>query len=136
MFSIKVTPRFGDIDALGHVNNTVLPVWFELARRPVMQIFDPELTLDRNTFPLIMAHNDFDYTNQIFFKFDVEIKTWISKIGTKSFTVYHEAWQQDRLCAKGSCVIVYFVEGRTTPLPEDKRNLLSGHMANCPASLQ
>ena len=82
MFFRKVTPRFGDIDALGHVNNTILPVWFELARRPIMQIFDPELNIDKTNFPLIMAHTDFDFVHQIYFKHVVEIKTWILKIGT------------------------------------------------------
>ena len=135
MFNLKVSPRFGDIDILGHVNNTVFPCWFEMARKPVMQIFDPELTLERNKFPLIMAHNDFDYKSPVFFKFDVEIKTWISKIGTKSFTVYHEAWQEGHLCTKGNCVIVYIINGQTTPIPDDKRKILSEHMANCPASL-
>ncbi|WP_461247967.1 acyl-CoA thioesterase [Treponema sp. R6D11] len=130
MFSIKVTPRFGDIDALGHVNNTALPAWFELARRPIMQIFVPDLIFDKNSFPLIMAHNDFDYEKQIFFKSEVEIKTWISKIGTKSFTVYHEAWQDGQRCTKGNCVVVYFVNGQSTPLPDDIKKKLSEHMIN------
>ncbi len=126
MFNLKVNPRFGDIDALGHVNNTVFPIWFEMARKPVMQIFDPELTLEN--FPLIMAHNDFDYLSPIYFKFEVEIKTWISKIGTKSFTVYHEAWQEGKLCTKGNCVIVYIIDGQTTPLTDDIKKILSEHM--------
>jgi len=128
MFSIKVYPRFGDIDILGHVNNTVLPCWFEMGRKPIMQIFDPDLTLEKNKFPLIMAHNDFDYLSPIYFKFEVEIKTYISKIGTKSFTVYHEAWQQGKLCTKGNCVVVYIIDGQTTPLPDDIKKILSGHM--------
>jgi acyl-CoA thioester hydrolase len=96
-----------------------------------MKIFDPELTLDRKTFPLIMAHTEFDFTDQMYLKHEVEIKTWISKIGTKSFTVYHEAWQQERLCTKGNCVIVYydFNAEKTAPLPEDKIKLLSEHLA-------
>jgi acyl-CoA thioester hydrolase len=130
MFSIKVNPRFGDIDALGHVNNTVLPVWFELGRTAVIQLFDPELTLDRKTFPLIMAHTEFDFTGQMYLKYEVEIKTWISKIGTKSFTVRQDAWQQGRLCTKGSSVIVYydFIKEQTAPIPEDKKRLLSEHL--------
>lgn len=130
MFTLTVNSRFGDIDALGHVNNVVLPAWFELARTPLMKIFDPELNFDRQTFPLIMAHTDFDFLGQMYFKHEVEIKTWISRVGTKSFTVYQEAWQQDRLCVKGSCVIVYydFNTEQTAPLPEDKKKLLAEHL--------
>jgi acyl-CoA thioester hydrolase len=77
-----------------------------------------------------MAHIDFDFTDQLFLKGDIEIKTWISKIGTKSFTVSHEAWQEGRLCVKGTAVIVHydFNSQQTTPIPEDKRRLLEEHL--------
>ncbi len=130
MFSIKVRARFGDIDALGHINNTVMACWFELARNPIMQIFDPDLELNKKSFPLIMAHTDYDFVSQIYYKDEVEIKTWISKIGNKSFTVYHEAWQYGNLCAKGNAIIVHFDFNaqKTTPVPEDKRKLLEEHL--------
>ena len=130
MFIIKVRPRFGDMDILGHINNTVPVVWFELARNPFYSIFDPELKLDKKSFPLIMAHTDYDYVAQLYFQHEVEIRTWVSRIGIKSFTVYQEAWQQDRLCVKGNAVIVHYdfnIE-KTTPIPEDKKVLLAEHM--------
>ena len=130
MFSITVYPRFGDLDALRHVNNTVPSLWFESGRTPVLKIFDPELTIDKRTFPLIIAHIDYDYLGQVFLKHEVEIKTWISRIGTKSFTVSHEAWQNDRLCVKGNAVIVHydFNTETTTPIPEDKKKILAEHL--------
>jgi len=130
MFSIKVNPRFGDIDILGHVNNTVPSYWFELARTPFMKIFDPELALTKKTFPLILAHTEYDFTGQLYIKYEVEIKSWVSKIGTKSFTIKHEAFQQDRLCVKGNAVIVCFdfITEKTFPIPEDKRKLLEEHL--------
>ena len=130
MFTTIVNPRFGDMDILGHVNNTVPVVWFELARNPLYGLFDPELNLDKKTFPLIMAHTDYDYVGQLYFKYEVEIRSWVTRIGTKSFTMYHEAWQQGRLCVKGSAVIVHydFNKEQTTPIPEDKKKLLAEHM--------
>ena len=130
MFTITVSPRFGDMDVLGHINNTVPAVWFELARNPLLRIFDPELKLDRKTFPLIIAHADYDFTAQLYFKYQVEIKTWITRIGTKSFTAYHEAWQQGRLCVKGNAVMVHydFNAEKSTPIPEDKKELLARHL--------
>jgi len=130
MLSMKIHPRFGDIDGLGHVNNTVLPIWFEMGRTDILRIFDPELTLDKKSFPLIMAHIDLDFLSQLYFKYEVTIKTGYSRIGTKSFTVYQEAWQEDRLCAKGNAVIVYydFMNQKTIPIPDDKRKLLEEHL--------
>ena len=130
MFSITVYPRFGDLDALRHVNNAVPSHWFESGRTQVIKIFDPELTIDKKTFPLIIAHIDYDYVAQVFLRYEVEIKTWISRIGTKSFTVYHDAWQNNRLCVKGTAVMVHYdfnIE-KSTPIPEDKRKLLAEHL--------
>jgi acyl-CoA thioester hydrolase len=53
----------------------------------------------------------------------------VSRIGNKSFTIYHEAWQQGRLCVKGCAVVVHydFNTEKSTPLPEDKKKLLMEH---------
>jgi acyl-CoA thioester hydrolase len=129
MFSITVSPRFGDIDCLGHVNNTVPAIWFEMGRTQFLKIFDPELTLDKKNFPLMVAHTDYDFTRQMYFRYDIEIRTWVSRIGTKSFTVHQEAWQEGRLCVKGNAVIVHYnfnIE-QTTAIPDDKRKLLEEH---------
>ncbi|MDR1215102.1 MAG: acyl-CoA thioesterase [Treponema sp.] len=130
MFITTVSPRFGDIDGLGHINNTVLAAWFELGRNPLFRIFEPNLDLSYETWSLIMAHTDYDFVGQLFFQFDVEIRTSVSKIGTKSFTVYQEAWQKGKLCTKGNAVIVHydFKAKQTTPIPEDKKRILEQYL--------
>jgi len=130
MFTTIVNPRFGDMDVLGHINNTVPVIWFELARNPLITLFDPELKLDKKTFCLIMAHTDYDYVGQLYYRYEVEIRSWITRIGTKSFTVHQEAWQQGKLRVKGSAVLVHYdfnIE-KSTPIPEDKKKLLAEHM--------
>jgi acyl-CoA thioester hydrolase len=130
MFTTTVRARFGDMDILGHINNTVPVVWFELARNPLFQLFDPNMELKRETFPLIMAHTDYDYVSQLYFQFEVEIKTWVTRIGVKSFSVHHEAWQQGRLCVKGNAVMVHydFNSDCSTKIPDDKKKLLAEHL--------
>jgi acyl-CoA thioester hydrolase len=130
MFAITITPRFGDMDVLGHINNTVLPIWFEQARNPLFKIFSLDLDIRPETWPLIMAHMDFDFVGELFFRADVEIRTIVSRIGTKSFTLYHEAWQEGRLCVKGNVIIVYydFLNKATVPIPDDKRKRLEEHL--------
>jgi acyl-CoA thioester hydrolase len=130
MFSLTISPRFGDTDALGHINNTVLALWFETARNPLFRMFSPDLTLSPETWPLIMAHTDYDFVGELKFQHDVEIRSWVVRIGSKSFTVYHEAWQRGQLRAKGNAVIVHydFNTRRSTPIPEDKRRLLAEHL--------
>jgi acyl-CoA thioester hydrolase len=130
MYTTTVTPRFGDLDALWHINNMVPGGWFEQARNTIIKIFNPEMEIKREAFPLILAHTDYDFVGQLYYNYDVEIRTWISRIGTKSFTVYHEAWQQDSLCVKGSAVVVHydFNSEQSVPIPEDKKLLLAEHL--------
>ncbi|MDR2149219.1 MAG: acyl-CoA thioesterase [Spirochaetaceae bacterium] len=130
MWTVTVSPRFGDVDGLGHINNTVIAAWFELGRNGIFRIFEPTLNLSHQTWPLIMAHTDFDFVKEIFFHSDVEIRTVISRIGVKSFTTYHEAWQEGKVCAQGSAVLVHynFIVQETTPIPLDKRKALEAHL--------
>ena len=53
MFSESFSPRFTDTDALGHINNTLVPIWFEGARDPIFKIFTP--ILDVTNWQLILA---------------------------------------------------------------------------------
>jgi acyl-CoA thioester hydrolase len=130
MFTITVTPRFGDVDGLGHINNTVPANWFELGRNPVFRMFEPNLNLSHATWPLILAHADFDFVKEMFFQYDVEIRTYIQRVGTKSFTFYHEAWQEGCLCVKGSATIVHYDFNKkiTTEIPADIKEKLKEHL--------
>ena len=44
MFTTPITPRASETDGAGHINNTVVPVWFEAGRREIFRIFTPDLT--------------------------------------------------------------------------------------------
>ena len=130
MFTTTIQPGFSDTDCLGHINNAKLGHWFEAARNPIIRIFVPDLNFKMETYPLIVAHTDYDFVEELFFRYDVEIRTWISHIGNKSFTVYHQAWQNGRLAVKGSAVMVHydFVKKQSVPLPADKKKQLKEHL--------
>ncbi len=133
MLSTIVTPRFGDIDGLRHINNTRLPEWFELARMPLYRIFHPDLNLDG--WSLIMARIAVDFTAQMTFDREVEIRTWVSRIGRSSFTVSQEAWQDGVLGARGEAVIVHydFAGLRSLAIPDAQRHQLSLHLIQAQA---
>ena len=127
MFTQKITPRFGETDALGHINNTVFPCWFEQARKPVFQIFNPDMAFDEMN--LILAHTEFDFLAETYLKNDVEVRTYVDKIGNTSFTISHEAWQEGVKKATGRVVMVYFDFKTKKPLsiPEQYRTILKKH---------
>ncbi|WP_440876361.1 acyl-CoA thioesterase [Thalassotalea sp. PLHSN55] len=106
MFTEIITPRFSDTDALGHINNTMVPIWFEGARDPVFRLFMPEL--DTNNWQLILAKIDVSYHAQMFYGQALEVRTYISRIGGASFDVYQELWQNGAKCASGTAVMVHY----------------------------
>jgi acyl-CoA thioester hydrolase len=128
MFSCKMTPRFGDIDGLGHVNNIIVPMWFETARNPFFRYFNPDLDLTK--WDLILARFEVDFLNQMYYGKDVEIISMVSRIGRSSFEIYQEAWQENKLGATGKVVLVHydFNQQKSIPIPEKVRSALEQHL--------
>ncbi|MBO6752616.1 MULTISPECIES: acyl-CoA thioesterase [Spongiibacter] len=106
MLRCELMPRFYETDGLGHINNTVIPKWFETARTPIFAIFNPSLRLD--SWNLILRKIDVEFLAQTYLEYPVEVRSWISHVGSSSFVVSHELWQRDTLTATGSAVMVYF----------------------------
>lgn len=106
MFVESIKTRFSDTDALGHINNTMLPIWFEGARNPIFELFTPNLDIQK--WKLILARFEIEFHGEIFYGQDVEIRTGISRVGSSSFDVYQEAWQSEKRVASGKTVHVYF----------------------------
>lgn len=117
MFKTTVTPRFGDIDGLKHANNIAIAIWFEQARNPVFRIFTPDLDLSYENWKLIMARTEYDYVGEMFYGCDVDIITYISRIGNSSFVVTQEAWQNGKIGAVGRSTIVHYDFINKKPLP-------------------
>jgi acyl-CoA thioester hydrolase len=126
MYSQQIQPRFNDTDALGHINNTVLAVWFEGARDPLFRVFTPDL--NPTDWRLILAKFSVEFHAELFYGQPVEIRTWVSRVGNSSFDVSQQAWQQDKLCASGVAVMVHydFVGKSSVPLDaQQQANLLA-----------
>jgi len=130
MFKSIIDVSSRDTDALGHVNNTSIPLWFETTRNNLYKIFNPTMQLDSKTWNLIMVHTEFDYHDQIFFGESVEVRTYVESIGNTSVTVYQEAWQNNKLTASGKAILVYFDFNKQEKvvIPEDIRIELKKHL--------
>lgn len=129
MFTYQVEPRFSETDALGHINNTVVPVWFEQGRTPIFALFNPDLAL--NKWNLILKKMEVDFVAQIYLYSPVEIRTTLSAVGNTSMTIHQEVWQKEKLVAQGDCVMVHFdyETQAKAPIPDDVREKLLKHLA-------
>jgi len=128
MFTYQVEPRFSETDALGHINNTVVPVWFEQGRTPIFQLFNPDLALDK--WNLILKKMEVDFVAQIYLYSPVEIRTSLSAVGNTSMTIHQEVWQKDQLVAQGDCVMVHFdyEQQAKAPIPREVKEKLLQHL--------
>ena len=128
MFSEKFNVRFYETDALAHVSNTVLVGWFESGREPIFKIFNPSLNLQK--WPLILASYKVDFLQQIFYGQQVEVRTYVSRIGGSSFDVYQELWQAEIKCASGTTTMVNFdyQTKKAVTINDDIRGKLSEHL--------
>lgn len=124
MFKLKITPTFSDTDMLGHINNTVIPVWCESARKPLFEIFNPGLK--KSAWNLIVARIEMDFISQIEFEPDIEVQTQIERIGNSSFTVLQEIFQEQKKVAIVRTVMVHFnyQSNKAVHLPQEIRQQL------------
>ena len=127
MFTEKLMPRFSETDALGHINNTALPIWFEAARTPIFRFFTPDL--DCNQWKLIVAKIEVEFKGELFYGQQITIESSISHIGNSSFVIKQAAFQHDELCAVGHATIVRydFDAKKAQTLNHQERELLSEH---------
>lgn len=130
MFTMTVSPRFAETDALGHINNTTIPIWFEHAREPIFRFFTPDL--DHKKWRLILARVEVDFVAELFYGEEVEVKSWIEKIGNSSMTIAQEVWQGDRMGAKGRAVMIHYDYGskQSVHIPEPIRQQLQDHLVS------
>lgn len=121
-------PRFSETDVLGHINNTVLPVWFEAARAPIFRFFTPDL--NPHDWKLIIANVEVSFVGELFYGAEVTINSSIEKVGNSSFVVRQEAYQNERCCAVGKTVMVRydFTEKSKKALSESEQQALSNHL--------
>ncbi|MCU6598963.1 acyl-CoA thioesterase [Peribacillus frigoritolerans] len=132
MSETQVKVRFCETDLLGHINNTSYFIYLEEARGNFLDLFDYKRNLDKQFF--IVASVRCDFIHQGYFKQVFTIKTYISRIGTKSIELKHEiiCSETREVIAKGSDVLVYFDsdEQNSIPIPNALKELFSKHMVS------
>lgn len=128
MFETQIIPRVSETDGAGHINNTVIPIWFEAGRNEVFKLITPSLSF--NDWRLALVNMNVDYLAQTYYQDKVSVRTWIEKLGNKSFVIYEELHQNGTLCAKGTATYVYFnyETQRSEPLPNDVKAKLADHI--------
>jgi acyl-CoA thioester hydrolase len=125
---ITLPVQWGDLDAFGHVNNTVPHRWFESAR---IELFGRIGLLDffrEERRGPILAANSCDYRRQINFPDTVQIGICIARIGRTSIGFEHAivSETQNAVVAEGTSTTVFFdyTAKKPHPVPDAVRRAI------------
>lgn len=125
---VSVPVRWGDMDAMGHVNNAAYFVYLECAR---IQLFadlghGEAIGGDQHGFALVSVGCNF--RAQVRYPATIEIGTRVTRIGGSSFSLAHGLFYAgtEELVADAHSVVVWtnYATGKSAPLREAMRGLL------------
>lgn len=131
-FETYVTVRFGETDAMGHVNNVSYYIYFEQARVEFLKNLGFALGTDSNSLNFVVVRTSCDYIKQSYFDQELIVSTYVSRIGTKSFTLQHDVLDKKThvLIAKGCsiAVIIDKEQNGALPIPYELKNALQSNL--------
>ena len=121
--------RFGDLDAMRHLNNVVFLRYFETARIAFMRDLFPKhdpAHPETSRSGLIFAECHINYRSPVHFDEDVAIECAVGEIRRSAFQMRFTMTVDDRLVADGYGWLVGFdyETQRSSQLPESLREAL------------
>lgn len=128
--TMRMPVRWGDMDAMGHVNNTVYFRYIETAR--IAWLEQIGALPDPSGIGPVLINARCSFLKQLKYPAEIEVVSYAGAPGRSSFEVLHEIRlvEQDgsagTLHAEGAAKIVWvdFAAEKPVPLPEEVRSLL------------
>ncbi|GLR11968.1 thioesterase family protein [Chitinimonas viridis] len=131
LLATEVFPmRWGDMDALGHLNNTLYFRFCEEARVRWLDQRGWGVRLDAGDGP-ILAATSCQFKVPLVYPCNIRLEIYLKKLGNSSFTLGHRIMRDDapdQIAAEAEAVIVWcdYAAGTAKPLPEALRQQLEG----------
>ena len=105
LFSITLSPRISETDAVGHINNVSIAAWFEDLRvRYLRSLPVPSELHEATSFTLASVH--IDYVAETHFGSEVTLEMHAVAVGNTSIRLEGELHQEGNLTARGIAVMV------------------------------
>jgi acyl-CoA thioester hydrolase len=121
----RIAIRWGDMDAMGHVNNTVYFRYMEQAR---INWFESLLPRGGawSTIGIVIVNASCNFRKPINYPGSVEVKVFAGPPGGSSVPTFYELQVEGTLYADGAATVVFVDAEKQKPLriPDDIRALL------------
>lgn len=98
--------RFNDIDALGHVNNSVYFQFFDLAKTEYFKGLNVQADIDWRRPTVIIANVNCSFLSPTLFNEPVEVLTQCARLGNKSLTLLQHLVNSETHEVKATCATV------------------------------
>lgn len=123
IFSCKIPVRWGDMDAFGHVNNTIYFRYIEEARFQWMKAAGVPIGSD--SYPVVVQVGA-TFFRPVFHPETLRVDCYVSEPGRSSFMVHYKLYtsaEPDNPTADSFSKVVWVdgKTGRSTPLPDKVR---------------
>lgn len=125
----QISVRWGDLDALGHVNNTVFFRWFEEVR--IQTFAAVGVRVEPDGVGPILATTSCDFLAPVHYPSEVTVTCTIGRIGNTSFEMLYEASVGDTPVATGRGVVVMmdYASGNKVSVDDEQRRHLTEHIS-------
>jgi len=128
------TIRWGDMDSMGHVNNTVYFRYLEQARIEWVYGLHPEGDAYAQTGPVII-NASCTFLEPLVYPGDIEVRMYLGNPGRTSIGSFYEISMNGKVHAEGAAKMVWIdiASGRSIPVPEGVAGSLRALEAGDPA---
>lgn len=128
-FTIQMTPRSYETDAMGHINNASIAAWLEVVRVRFLEslVFDGDTESYASVAQWILASVHIDYLRETHYGPEVTLQVTDLSLGNSSLTLDCRIAQNGEQTVAAKAVLVRWdaTESRSMRIEDDLRNLLS-----------
>lgn len=126
MIKTTIQLRFNDMDPMRRVNNSSFSTYLELGRMDFCSKYFSIQSMD--DIPFVLVHVTMDIVNSLRLNEEVEVCTWVSRIGNTSWDFSCKIWnpKTEKIFVKAKTVQVYYDYrmDKKLPIPDDFRRIL------------
>ena len=121
VFEVTVPLRWGDMDAMGHINNTLYFRYMEIAR--LEWIFKIGASTDLQGEGPVIVNAFCNFLRQLAYPGDARVTLFVAEPGRSSFETYHTIERTDEpgvVYAEGGARVVWtdYRAKKSAPMPE------------------
>ena len=123
--ALGIPVQWGELDAYGHINNTLFFRWFESARIEYLIRSGMVETMERDQIGAILHSTGCRFRRPVFFPDTIEVGGRATDVGHDRFTMEYlvVSREQDAVVGEGTAIIVCYdyAAHAKAPLPDDVR---------------